>query len=71
MDFSSQPLIDQRWWRSGTDQFRIKIWDKNNNDTIVYDNQVTGDTLDAANPTTVIASGSIVIHNNKVEGNKW
>ncbi|MBI1924418.1 PD40 domain-containing protein [Candidatus Poribacteria bacterium] len=44
----------------GTDKFRIKIWDKNNGDTIVYDNQM-GD-ADDTDPTTVIGGGSIVIH---------
>ncbi|HBY95833.1 MAG TPA: hypothetical protein DEP84_18070 [Chloroflexi bacterium] len=44
----------------GSDKFRIKIWDKNNGDTIVYDNQIGDD--DDADPTTVIGGGSIVIH---------
>jgi alpha-tubulin suppressor-like RCC1 family protein/PKD repeat protein len=44
----------------GEDKFRIKIWDKDNNDEIVYDNQL-GDTEDA-DPTTVLGGGSIVIH---------
>jgi hypothetical protein len=44
----------------GVDKFRIKIWDKNNGDAIVYDNQIGGS--DDAEPTTAIASGSIVIH---------
>ena len=46
----------------GVDKFRIKIWDKNNGDTIVYDNQVSGDLSDSATPNTVIGGGSIVIH---------
>ncbi len=45
----------------GTDRFRIKIWDKNNNDATVYDNQLGA--ADTDNPTTVLAGGSIVIHN--------
>jgi hypothetical protein len=45
----------------GTDKFRIKIWDKNNNDAVVYDNQVTGDNSDTANPTTTLGGGSINI----------
>ncbi|MCZ7570216.1 MAG: hypothetical protein M5U01_16745 [Ardenticatenaceae bacterium] len=44
----------------GSDKFRIKIWDKNNEDTIVYDNQMGAD--DGADPTTVIGGGGIVIH---------
>ncbi len=43
-----------------TDTFRIKIWDKNNNDVIIYDNQL-GD-QENADPTTDIAGGQIVIH---------
>ena len=45
------------------DLFRIKIWDKENNDAVVYDNQM-GD-VDDPYPTTGIAGGSIVIHNEK------
>lgn len=42
------------------DLFRIRIWDKDNDDTIVYDNQM-GD-YDYADLTTAISGGSIVIH---------
>jgi hypothetical protein len=45
------------------DRFRIKIWDKDNGDAIVYDNQM--DAADDADPTTVIGGGSIVIHKAK------
>jgi hypothetical protein len=41
------------------DRFRIKIWDKNNADTIVYDNQLAA--LDSAVPNTVIQAGNIII----------
>ncbi len=41
------------------DLFRIKIWDKNN-DEVVYDNQM--DDSDDADPTTAIGGGSIKIH---------
>ena len=41
------------------DLFRIKIWDINSN-LVVYDNQVGAD--DAADPTTSLGGGSIVIH---------
>jgi hypothetical protein len=44
----------------GTDKFRIKIWDKNNADAIVYDNQLN--TPDSADPSTGLGGGSIVIH---------
>lgn len=44
----------------GVDKFRIKIWDKNNNDEVVYDNELgAGDDED---PTTAITGGNIVIH---------
>jgi hypothetical protein len=44
----------------GIDKFRIKIWDKDNNDEVVYDNQLgTGDN---ENPITTIQGGNIVIH---------
>lgn len=43
----------------GADKFRIKIWDKNNGDAVVYDNQIlSGDTVD---PTTLLGGGSINI----------
>jgi len=45
----------------GVDKFRIKIWDKNNSDMVVYDNQVTGDTSDTATPNTALGGGSINI----------
>ncbi|HEX5732756.1 MAG TPA: HYR domain-containing protein [Blastocatellia bacterium] len=44
----------------GTDKFRLKIWDKNNNNAVVYDNQMNAP--DTANPTTVLGGGNIVIH---------
>ena len=45
------------------DKFRIKIWDKDNGDAIVYDNQM--DATDDAEPATAIGGGSIVIHKAK------
>ena len=42
------------------DLFRIKIWDKDNGDEIVYDNQL-GDPEDG-DPTTAIGGGQIKIH---------
>lgn len=45
------------------DLFRIKIWDKNNGDAIVYDNKMGAE--DDADPTTAIVGGSIVIHKAK------
>ena len=42
------------------DRFRIKIWDIDNSDAIVYDNNIDGD--DNADPATEISGGSITIH---------
>jgi hypothetical protein len=47
----------------GFDMFRIKIWDKNNGNEVVYDNEMGLD--ENGLPTTVIAGGSIVIHDPK------
>ena len=44
----------------GSDKFRIKIWNMDNGDAIVYDNLMGA--ADDANPTTVLGGGSIVIH---------
>lgn len=44
----------------GVDKFRIKIWDMDNGDAIVYDNLMGG--ADDAAPTTTLGGGSIVIH---------
>jgi len=44
----------------GTDKFRMKIWDNNNNGAIVYDNKIGA--ADGADPSTVLGGGSIVIH---------
>jgi hypothetical protein len=43
----------------GADKFRIKIWDKNNNDAIVYDNQIGVPDTDP--PTALLGGGSINI----------
>ncbi len=45
------------------DLFRIKIWDWDNGDAIVYDNQMGAS--EDADPTTAIGGGSIVIHPGK------
>jgi hypothetical protein len=52
----------------GYDKFRIKIWDKNNGDAIVYDNQLGAD--DNADATTGLGGGSIVIHTPAPKGGK-
>ena len=46
----------------GTDKFRIKIWDKNAGDVVVYDNAAGSDGI-SGSPTQAIAGGCIVIHN--------
>ena len=44
----------------GADRFRIKIWDKDNGDTVVYDNEMGAD--DTSPSATIILGGSILIH---------
>ena len=43
-----------------TDRFRIKIWDKDDGDFVVYDNEMG--IPDDEDPTTEIGGGSIIIH---------
>ena len=43
----------------GADKFRIKIWDKNNGNAVVYDNQILA--AETADPTTLLGGGSINI----------
>ncbi|UFH35209.1 MBG domain-containing protein [Flavobacterium acetivorans] len=52
----------------GTDKFRIKIWDKNNGNALVYDNQ--NGAADNTDATTVLGGGSIVIHEVKKKNAK-
>lgn len=51
--------IDGQLKSSGSDMFRIKIWNKASGE-VVYDNQIG--TADNAEPSTEIAGGNIVIH---------
>ena len=46
---------------TNVDLFRIKIWDKDSGDAVVYDNELASD--ENANATTEIGGGSIMIHN--------
>ena len=46
-----------------TDGLRIKIWDKNSGDGVVYDNQMGAS--DNADNTTALGGGSIKIHKAK------
>ena len=45
------------------DTFRIKIWDKDNGDTVVYDNKLGGGGDDGYVGGTVIGGGNIKVHN--------
>jgi hypothetical protein len=45
----------------GVDKFRIKVWDKNQGNAVVYDTQPGAP--DTADPTTTLGGGSIHIHN--------
>ncbi|MFC1712145.1 FG-GAP-like repeat-containing protein [Candidatus Poribacteria bacterium] len=47
------------------DLFRIKIWDKDSSDAVVYDNLVDENAPDNADPTTAIGGGNIRIHTAK------
>jgi len=46
----------------GADKLRIKIWDKNNGNAIIYDNQLGAS--DSSTPTTTLGGGTIKIHKN-------
>jgi PKD repeat protein len=46
----------------GVDRFRIKIWNQNQGNGVVYDNMLGA--ADGADPTTALGGGSIVIHKN-------
>jgi Tol biopolymer transport system component len=53
--------VDERLTPStDVDLFRIKIWDKEDGDALIYDNQM--DAPDDALPTTALRGGNIVIH---------
>jgi hypothetical protein len=52
----------------GVDKFRMKIWDKNNGDAVVYDNQLAAS--DLVDPSTALGGGSIVIHSDQKTASK-
>jgi PKD repeat protein len=52
--------IDGKINGGGVDKFRIKIWDMDNNNLIVFDNNLG--TPDDQNPSTVLSGGQITIH---------
>jgi hypothetical protein len=50
----------------GVDKFRIKIWDKNSGNNVVYDTQPGAP--DTAAPTTALGGGNITVHLNGGSG---
>ena len=44
----------------GIDKFRIKIWDKDDNDRLIYDNML--EVPEGEDPTTILMGGKIQIH---------
>jgi len=44
----------------GVDKFRLKVWDQNQGNAVVYDNQMNAS--DGSDPTTALGGGDIVIH---------
>jgi PKD repeat protein len=44
------------------DKFRIKIWENNQGNAVVYDNLLKSNAADDDEPTTVLGGGNIVIH---------
>lgn len=56
-------VVDGQLDGSGPDWFRIKIWELDAENTVVYDSQPG--TPNDADPTTLVGGGSIVIHAEK------
>jgi FtsP/CotA-like multicopper oxidase with cupredoxin domain len=57
--------VDGQLNNTGVDKFRIKIWDIDDGDAVVYDNGLgASDDIDSASPQP-ISSGTIVIHKAK------
>jgi hypothetical protein len=52
--------VDGQLPGGGGDKFRIKVWDQNRGNAVLYDNQLGAD--DNADPATVLGGGSITIH---------
>jgi hypothetical protein len=46
--------------RGGVDKFRLRIWDMDNGNAVVYDNQMGAPVN--ADPTTALGGGNIIIH---------
>ena len=58
--FKLTAIDGQKNGGGGVDKFRIKIWDTDNNDLIVFDNNLGAP--DDENPSTVLSGGQITIH---------
>jgi len=57
--------VDGALNNTGVDKFRIKVWDIDDGDAVVYDNGLgASDDIDSAHPQA-IRSGSIVVHKGK------
>jgi hypothetical protein len=57
--------VDGQLNNTGVDKFRVKIWDIDDGDAVVYDDGLgASDDIDSANPQP-INSGSIVVHKGK------
>lgn len=60
--FKLSAIDGQKNGGGGVDKFRIKIWDLDNNDAIVFDNNLG--LPDDADPVTALSGGQITIHKN-------
>jgi PKD repeat protein len=58
--FKLTAIDGQKNGGGGVDKFRIKIWDLDNNDLIVFDNDLGAP--DDQNPSTALSGGQITIH---------
>jgi len=61
--FKLSAIDEELTTSTDVDLFRIKIWDKDNDDEVIYDNMI-GEEEDA-DPTTEIGGGNIKIHSGK------
>ena len=60
--FKITAIDGQKNGGGGIDKFRMKIWDLDNNDAIVFDNNLG--LSDDENPVTALSGGQITIHKN-------
>jgi PKD repeat protein len=59
-EFKLTAIDGQKNGGGGVDKFRIKIWDMDNNNQIIFDNNLGAP--DDQNPSTVLSGGQITIH---------